>query len=41
LNLQGQLPDDRDTLLSQIDEALDWPRSAFRAPSESLIGMGL
>jgi radical SAM superfamily enzyme YgiQ (UPF0313 family) len=41
LNLQGQLPDHRDTLLSRIDEALDWPRSAFRAPSEMMIGMGL
>jgi radical SAM superfamily enzyme YgiQ (UPF0313 family) len=41
LNLQGKLPDHRDKLLSQIDEALDWPRSAFRAPSETLIGMGL
>jgi len=41
LNLQGQLPDDRDTLLSQIDEALDWPRNAFRAPSKTMIGRGL
>jgi radical SAM superfamily enzyme YgiQ (UPF0313 family) len=41
LNLEGQLPDQRNALLSQIDEALDWPRTAFRAPSESLIGMGL
>jgi hypothetical protein len=41
LNLQGQLPDHRDKLLSQIDEALDWPRSAFRVPSEMMIGMGL
>jgi radical SAM superfamily enzyme YgiQ (UPF0313 family) len=41
LNLQGQLPDQRDALLSQIDEALEWPRTAFRAPSEMLIGMGL
>jgi radical SAM superfamily enzyme YgiQ (UPF0313 family) len=41
LNLQGQLPDDRDTLLSQVDEALGWPRSAFRAPTERLIGLGL
>ena len=41
LNVQGRLPDDRDELLSQIDEALDWPRSAFRAPSEALIDMGL
>jgi hypothetical protein len=41
LNLQGQLPDHRDTLLSQIDEALDWPRTAFRAPTERLVGRGL
>ena len=29
------------TLLSQIDEALDWPRNAFRAPAAMLIGQGL
>jgi radical SAM superfamily enzyme YgiQ (UPF0313 family) len=41
LDLHGQLPDHRNTLLSQIDEALEWPRTAFRAPSEKMIGLGL
>ncbi len=41
LDLHGQLPDHRNALLSQIDEALAWPRTAFRAPSEKMIGLGL
>ncbi len=41
LNLQGALPEHRETLLAQIDEALDWPRNAFRVPTERLIGQGL
>jgi radical SAM superfamily enzyme YgiQ (UPF0313 family) len=41
LDLQGHLPDRREALLAQIDEALDWPRTAFRPPTEKLIGLGL
>ncbi len=41
LDVQGRLPNQRDALLEQIDEALDWPRRAFRAPSEKLAGLGL
>ncbi len=41
LNLQGRLPDHRGALLSQIDEALDWPRTAFRVSTERMIGQGL
>jgi radical SAM superfamily enzyme YgiQ (UPF0313 family) len=41
LDIHGHLPDQRDAMLSQIDEALDWPRSAFRAPSEEMVGLGL
>jgi len=41
LNLHGRLPDQRGALLSQIDEALEWPRSAFRVPTRALVGRGL
>jgi len=41
LDLHGRLPDQRDRLLAQIDDALEWPRSAFRAPTRSLVGLGL
>ncbi len=41
VTLQGQLPDHRDALLSQIDEALEWPRTAFRPPSDKLVSMRL
>ena len=30
LNLQGNLPEDRDRLLARIETALTWPREAFR-----------
>lgn len=41
LDLRGRLPDQRDALLAQIDEALDWPRSAFRPSSDKLVGLRL
>jgi hypothetical protein len=30
LNLEGRMPDDKDRLLSSIDEALAWDESRFR-----------
>ncbi len=41
LNLQGRLPEQREVLLAQIDEALEWPREAFRVPTRALVGKGL
>ncbi|MCP5070339.1 MAG: radical SAM protein [bacterium] len=41
LDLRGDLPDQRDALLAEIDEALDWPRTAFRPPSSRLVGTRL
>ncbi len=41
LNVQGRLPDEKIAMLAMIDEALHWPLSAFRPPTESLVGLGL
>jgi len=41
LEVQGQIPRDKAAMLAQIDEALQWPRTAFRPPTERLVGPGL
>ncbi|MCP4900129.1 MAG: radical SAM protein [bacterium] len=38
LDVHGRLPEDRPTMLRQIDDALERPLSAFRPPTETLIG---
>lgn len=41
LDVSGALPEQKDALLAQIDEALTWPRNRFRPDSAALIEMGL
>jgi radical SAM superfamily enzyme YgiQ (UPF0313 family) len=41
LNVSGRLPENRDALLAEIDEALGWPITAFRPPTERLVGLTL
>jgi radical SAM superfamily enzyme YgiQ (UPF0313 family) len=41
LDVNGALPEDQAEMLAAIDEALAWPRSAFRPPTERFVGMML
>lgn len=41
LEVQGQIPEDKPAMLAEIDEAMQWPRTAFRPPTERLVGLGL
>ena len=41
LDVEGRIPEDKPAMLAQIDEALGWPRTAFRPPTERLVGLGL
>jgi hypothetical protein len=41
LDVGGRIPEDRPAMLAQIDEALRWPVTAFRPPTERLVGLGL
>jgi len=41
INLHGRVPRDRERMLSQLDDALTWPPTAFRPPTERLVGMML
>lgn len=41
LDVNGRLPDDRQLMLENIDEALTWPLNRFRPPTERLIHLGL
>jgi len=41
LDVRGRIPDDRPAMLAQIDEALGWPITAFRPPTDRLVGLGL
>jgi radical SAM superfamily enzyme YgiQ (UPF0313 family) len=41
LDVRGRIPDDKPAMLAEIDEALDWPITAFRPPTEQLVGRGL
>jgi len=39
LDVHGRIPDDKPTMLTEIDEALTWPLEAFRVPTEQLAGI--
>jgi len=41
LDVHGRIPEDKGLMLEAIDEALDWPISAFRPPTEEFVGMML
>jgi len=41
LDTNGRIPDDTDVLLEAIDEALEWPLTRFRPPTERSINVGL
>ncbi len=41
LDIHGRIPEDAPAMLAQIDEALAWPITAFRPPTERLVGLGL
>jgi len=41
LDVQGQIPQDKTAMLAEIDDALQWPKTAFRPPTERLVGLGL
>jgi len=41
LDVRGRIPDDKPAMLAEIDEALAWPVTAFRPPTERLVGLGL
>ena len=41
LDVNGRIPDDKALMLATIDEALGWPLTAFRPPSEKLVGLSM
>ena len=41
LDINGRIPDDKALMLATIDEALGWPLTAFRPPSEKLVGISM
>lgn len=41
LDVNGRLPEDKPTLLASIDDALERPTTAFRPPTERLVGLRL
>ena len=41
LDVHGRIPEDKEAMLAQIDEALQWPIESFRPPTEKLVGIGL
>jgi len=41
LDVHGRIPEDKPAMLERIDEALGWPASRFRRPTEQLVGLGL
>ncbi len=41
LDVQGRVPEDKGAMLARIDEALEWPPTAFRPPTEQLVGLRL
>ena len=41
LDVRGRVPEDKPAMLAQLDQALRWPVSAFRPPTERLVGLGL
>jgi radical SAM superfamily enzyme YgiQ (UPF0313 family) len=41
IDVRGRLPEDKPTMLAQIDNALGLPPTSFRPPTEELVGMSL
>ncbi len=41
LDVHGSIPEDKESMIAQIDEALTWPLSRFRPPTEKMVGVGL
>lgn len=41
IDVRGRIPEDAPAMLAGIDEALQWPRTAFRPPTERLVGIRL
>ena len=41
LNVHGRIPADKPAMLEAIGEALEWPVTAFRPPTEELVGLAL
>jgi len=41
LNVNGRIPEDKEEMLAEIDEALQWPIERFRPPTEKMVGIGL
>jgi radical SAM superfamily enzyme YgiQ (UPF0313 family) len=41
LDIHGRIPEDKGAMLEAIDDALGWPISAFRPPTENFVGMML
>jgi hypothetical protein len=41
LDINDRIPDDTDVMLEAIDEALEWPLTRFRPPTERSINVGL
>jgi hypothetical protein len=39
--VNGRIPEDRELMLDTIDDALAQPITAFRPPTEMLVGMAL
>jgi len=39
LDVHGRLPEDGEAMLDAIDDALGWPLSSFRPPTERLVGV--
>jgi radical SAM superfamily enzyme YgiQ (UPF0313 family) len=41
LDVHGRIPEEKEGMLAQIEEALQWPIESFRPPTEKLVGIGL
>ncbi len=41
INVQGRIPEDKESMLTFIEKALTWPPQRFRPPTEMLVGLGL
>lgn len=41
LDIHGRLPEEKQSMLEGIDEALQWPLERFRPPTDRLVGLGL
>jgi radical SAM superfamily enzyme YgiQ (UPF0313 family) len=41
LDVHGRIPEDKEAMLAQIEEAMQWPIEGFRPPTEKLVGIGL